>query len=403
MHQPCSLQDFMDYLVYVTHDAENLQFYLWMVDYFRRFAKAPKEETSLSPKWTFDKKPPSLNGDKPFSSNAANSPQKIADKTVAFGGAEEIDLDNSEDISNASTAGECLSCDQQCLQQRGTSIKCTSDPSDFDSDCRAVSNQASYVVQPFRGEITKIVSHYITPGGPRELNLSHRDRAALMYALEHTTHPSAFSAVKNMLDMTLRNRAHPNFIRWSICNGNMPYVFSLRAFAIMNITIGCIIAILITLSSLSRWFRIIAAVEWWVGITNIIAAYQGLCVLLHKRHTRQIRPWEIDETHDTRGRSSDDVEASYHGGDLEYSEAKSRWPVRMEVFGPANNYLKESWIEKDRRKSAWSKIIRKKVRVEERGLRILQNRIVLHAMLWALMITFALTTMFVVLPEGQFY
>ena len=29
---PCSLQDFLDYLTYVSHDAENLQFYLWMVD-----------------------------------------------------------------------------------------------------------------------------------------------------------------------------------------------------------------------------------------------------------------------------------------------------------------------------------------------------------------------------------
>lgn len=403
MHQPCSLQDFMDYLVYVTHDAENLQFYLWMVDYFRRFAKAPKEETSLSPKWSFDEKPPSLNGDKSFSLNGANSPQKIADRTVSFAGVEEIDFDNTDDISNASTVGDRLSCYQQCFQQRDTSFKYSSEPFDIDPDSRAGSKQASCVNQPFRSEIKKIVSHYITPGSPRELNLSHRDRAALLYALENTTHPSAFSVVKNMLDMTLRNRAHPNFIRWSICNGNMPRTFCLRGFAIMNISIGFIIAILFTLSSLSRWFRIIAALEWWFGITNIIAAYQGLCVLLHRRHTRNIRPWEIDESHHERGHSGDDVEASYHGGNLEYSEAKSRWPVRMEVFGPANNYLKESWIEKDQRKSVWSKIKDKKVRVEETGLRILQNRIIWQAELWALMITIPLTTAFVALPQGQFY
>ena len=48
----------MDYLVYVTHDAENLQFYLWMVDYFRRYSNAPKAETNLSPKWNFDETPP---------------------------------------------------------------------------------------------------------------------------------------------------------------------------------------------------------------------------------------------------------------------------------------------------------------------------------------------------------
>ena len=49
---PCSLQDFLDYLTYVSHDAENLQFYLWMVDYFQRFRKVAKSERALSPRWT---------------------------------------------------------------------------------------------------------------------------------------------------------------------------------------------------------------------------------------------------------------------------------------------------------------------------------------------------------------
>ena len=370
----------MDYLVYVTHDAENLQFYLWMVDYFRRFAKAPKEETILSPKWTFDEKPPSLNG--------TNPPQKIPDKTVTFTGVEEMDFRNSEDISNTSTVGD----HQSYHQQIGTSVR-TLEPSDVDAESSDVSKRESFVVQPFRDEINRIVAHYIIPGSPRELNLSHRDRATL----QNTTHPSAFSVVKNMLDLTLRNRAHPNFIRWSICNGNMPRTFFLRGFAIMNIAIGFIIAILCTLSSLSRWFRIIAAAEWWFGITNLIAAYQGLCVLLHRRHTRNIRPWEINKM------PPNDIEASSHGGDLEYSETTSRWPVKMEVFGPANNYLKESWVEKDHRKSVWSKIKDKKVRVEERGLRILQNRIVWHAEACALVITIPLTAAFVALPKGNFY
>lgn len=111
----------------------------------------------------------------------------------------------------------------------------------------------------------------------------------------------------------------------------------------------------------------------------------------------------MNETGNRRGHSSDDVEASYRGGDVEYSETQSRWPVKMEVFGPANNYLKESWIEKDQRKSVWSKIKDKKVRVEETGLRILQNRIVMQAEAWALLVTIPLTAAFVALPKGNFY
>jgi len=41
----------MDYLVYVEHNAENLQFYLWYKDYTRRFNELPEKERSLSPEW----------------------------------------------------------------------------------------------------------------------------------------------------------------------------------------------------------------------------------------------------------------------------------------------------------------------------------------------------------------
>ena len=41
----------MDYLVYVSHDAENLQFWLWLQDYTRRFYAAPRADQVLSPPW----------------------------------------------------------------------------------------------------------------------------------------------------------------------------------------------------------------------------------------------------------------------------------------------------------------------------------------------------------------
>jgi hypothetical protein len=41
----------MDYLVYVAHDAETLQFYLWLQDYTKRYNALRKEEQALSPEW----------------------------------------------------------------------------------------------------------------------------------------------------------------------------------------------------------------------------------------------------------------------------------------------------------------------------------------------------------------
>ena len=49
--QPCSLDDFMHYLVHVSHDAENLQFWLWVQDYIKRFFAIPRSDQALSPPW----------------------------------------------------------------------------------------------------------------------------------------------------------------------------------------------------------------------------------------------------------------------------------------------------------------------------------------------------------------
>lgn len=49
---PCALGDFMDYLMYVAKDAENLQFFLWFRDYVKRFESLSENEKRLSPEWT---------------------------------------------------------------------------------------------------------------------------------------------------------------------------------------------------------------------------------------------------------------------------------------------------------------------------------------------------------------
>ncbi|KAL8930691.1 MAG: hypothetical protein Q9208_000562 [Pyrenodesmia sp. 3 TL-2023] len=263
------------------------------------------------------------------------------------------------------------------------------------------SQTRSNTAQPFRMEINRIVAHYIAPGSPRELNLSYKDRVAVLYALHRTTHPSAFHPIKTVLDLTLRNQSHPNFVRWSICNGNKPWTIFLRTFAVCNIVVGFIIAVLLTLSRASRWFRILAALEWWFGITNLIAAYQGLCVLLLRRHTREVRPWEMDES--GRDYALDDEEAELRHSKILYEETKSRWPVKMELFGPANTSENDTWMDRYSMKSIFRKTFEKEVPTQERGLHVMQNKIVRQAEAWAFIITVPLTILFTALPKGNLY
>jgi hypothetical protein len=47
-----AVPEFMNYLIYVEHSAENLQFYLWHQNYVKRFEEAPTSDRALAPEWT---------------------------------------------------------------------------------------------------------------------------------------------------------------------------------------------------------------------------------------------------------------------------------------------------------------------------------------------------------------
>lgn len=47
-----TIRDFMNYLIYIEHSAENLQFFLWHRDYTSRFHSAHTPDMVLAPEWT---------------------------------------------------------------------------------------------------------------------------------------------------------------------------------------------------------------------------------------------------------------------------------------------------------------------------------------------------------------
>lgn len=140
----------------------------------------------------------------------------------------------------------------------------------------------SVTIQPFREEVSRIITIYIADGSPRQLNLSSKERATLLHALSNTTHPSAFRNVVYTVEWSLRHQAHINFIRWTICNGNRPRVIFARGLGVGGIIGGIISAILITLSSAGRGWRVLSAVGFMIGIATLIAAWKGMCVVSNR-------------------------------------------------------------------------------------------------------------------------
>jgi hypothetical protein len=134
-------------------------------------------------------------------------------------------------------------------------------------------------IQPFREEISRIIAIYVADGGARMLNLSAKEKSGLLKALAVTTHPSAFREVIATVEWTLRHQAHPNFIRWTICNGNPPRQTFARGLGVGGIVGGILYAIIITLSGAHRGWRAFAFLGFFIGIATLFAAWKGMCVV----------------------------------------------------------------------------------------------------------------------------
>lgn len=226
-----------------------------------------------------------------------------------------------------------------------------------------------------------MIATYLVKDCPRELNLSGRERYALLKALQYTTHPSAFKAVEATTESSLRRQAHPNFIRWTICNGNPPRVIFARALGIVTIIFGFCVAILITLSSAKRGWRALAAILWIIGVATLIAAWKGMCVVLHGLHHRHLRPWELFE--------DPEVEMSDEQLDHFSSDVKS--------------YEEEPWVIKYQQRNIVRKIFDREVWIQEPALRQIQDTIFLQAVLGGILCAAILTAIFVAVPNGAFY
>ena len=67
----------MNYLIYIEHAAENLQFFLWYRDYSLRFSELPEGERGLAPEWTVEQAEALAN------QNNTNSTKLVSAETAA--------------------------------------------------------------------------------------------------------------------------------------------------------------------------------------------------------------------------------------------------------------------------------------------------------------------------------
>lgn len=387
---PCTVRDFMNFLKYIELSAENLQFFLWYRDYSKRFNELPESEKVLSPEWTGSKadgEAPKLSARKQQAEAAAilEGTDFASEKTV-----KNSEKSNNPFFTPPHTPTSNSHRREESLDSYDESMT-TGKVNHSERAAGAFDNAGlkwkPLTVQPYREEINRIISIYIADGGSRQLNLSSKERTALLHALQNTTHPSAFKDVITTVEWSLRCQAHPNFIRWTICNGNRPRVIFARGLGIGGIVAGLIVAIILTLSSAGRAWRVLSLIGFVIGISTLIAAWKGMCVVLHGMHHRHLRPWELF--------SSDDEPQGY--------DAKMDSADTLGSHASSNSWEDEPWVAKYEKRNVVRKIFDREVWIQEPALRQIQDTIFIQAILGSLIIGGVIVGIFCAIPAGNFF
>ncbi|KAF2017355.1 hypothetical protein BU24DRAFT_149030 [Aaosphaeria arxii CBS 175.79] len=387
---PCTVRDFMNYLKYIELAAENLQFYLWFRDYSKRFKELPEREQALSPVWS----DPGSDSDTQQRSKRVNP-----EASAIFNG---TDFAESGTVAEADKSNPFFTPPRTpTSSEQRRDVESVNSFDDVPSSNGRINHSQRAAgafegvglkwkplsVQPYREEITRIISIYVADGGARQLNLSSKERTALLHALQHTTHPSAFQEVITTVEWSLRCQAHPNFIRWTICNGNRPRVIFARGLGVGGIVGGFIAAIVITLSSAGRAWRVLSLIGFLIGISTLIAAWKGMCVVLHGMHHRHLRPWELF--------SSDDEPQGYDSKTDSYDSFASA--------DSSNSYEDEPWVAKYEKRNIVRKVFDREVWIQEPALRQIQDTIFVQALIGAFVISAVIVGIFCAFPKGNFF
>ncbi|CCF45914.1 hypothetical protein CH063_14840, partial [Colletotrichum higginsianum] len=267
---PCSLNDFMDYLVYVEQDAEPLQFFLWYCGYVHEWTTAlTPEQRALAPRWDPDR------GRKlsPRERRARNASKvsnilEMLDEESDHHQVNKAGGGHRRDVSSAarSSPSRATVVDEEKM------LESKEDGGLQERALTSLSPPAPAASQPFRADIDAVTSHYITPNAPRRLNLTKDDRNAVLAAASATTHPSALLPAFEKAEALLRGKLHPDFIRHSMANANRAATHLLRLLGLVLLVLGLGLDAALILSSFSRYYRLLSTPLLFLGLAVFVAA-----------------------------------------------------------------------------------------------------------------------------------
>ncbi|KAK6599713.1 hypothetical protein H4I95_08588 [Botrytis cinerea] len=339
---PMTVREFMNYLEFIEHAPENLQFFLWFRDYTSRFEKSKPCNPFSTPPATASSERQASSSSECQNDSAVGFDDAAYDKRPMTTLAVKTTIDSPPRVTAPWETG--FDKEAKSLMEVRPAAQ-----DSYSSIAQQAFSRAGIPIPdinlPYRDEIDRIIAIYIADNGPRQLNLSSRQRTTLLERLSTTTHPTAFQPIVETVESSLRHQAHPNFIRWSICNGNKPRQMFAKGLGVALIIFGFLI--------------------------------QGMCVVLHGLHHRHLRPWELWESEDS---------AMY-----------------LDDTSGSGKYEEYPWVKKYEKRFVIRKIFDREVWVQEPALRQIQDIIFPQSLLVGTGVAVVLTIIFLAVPRGGLF
>ena len=147
-----------------------------------------------------------------------------------------------------------------------------------------------------------------------------------------------------------------------------------------------------------------ALIPFMIGISTLIAAYKGMCVVLHGMHHRHLRPWEMFEDDDYPRYSEEELKkVSFETFSSSQTHSYEVRKVQAARYPQLTCEKDEPWVAKYEKRNVVRKIFDREVWVEEPALRQIQDTIFLQAILGALVASAILTGIFCAVPHGNLF
>lgn len=193
----------------------------------------------------------------------------------------------------------------------------------------------------------------------------------------------------------LRGRLHPNFISWSISNSNRPRVIATRVLGALLLIVTLGLDAFLMMTGWSRFWRLVCAPLWFTAFCPMVASGSGVCMALHLKSKRQLRPWEQAadlESATLRGRMRKNTSEST----LSYVDPLRKESLR--ALGPKNEFWDEEWVRAYGRKWLFRRVFDGTTAVQDRRVRVLQDAVVAGSVLWGAVVAVLLTAGSMIVP-----